>query len=135
MQAVARLARLPVPDAVRQNDEIAPRIEQLAVAEQRAREFGPNELRAASTRSMQDQDRVTHNPLRVALRRPERAVMKAQFRQLLARRKAEILDDEIALRRCGILCRVDARKYEPRDAKRKDSEHGSGSRLKRREQA
>src|ERR1700682_4995139 len=128
VQAVARLARLPVPDAIGKNDEIATRIEQLAGAEQRAREFRPNELRAASTRSMQDQDRVAHSPLRIALRRAERAVMKAKFRQLLTRCETEILDDEIALRRCGILCCIDARKYEPRDEKKRDSEHGSGSR-------
>src|SRR5450759_705144 len=72
VQAVARLARLPVPDAVGENDEIATRIEQLPAAEQRAGEFGPNKLCAASTRSMQDQDRVAHYPLRVALRRAER---------------------------------------------------------------
>jgi hypothetical protein len=96
--------------------------------EQRAREFRPNELRAASARSMQDEDRVAHNPLRIALRRAERAVMKAKFRQLLVRCETEILDDEITLRWCGILGRVDARKYEPRDEKKKDSEHGNGSR-------
>src|SRR6266567_4099406 len=94
--AVARLARLPVSDAIGKNDEIATRIERLPGAEQRAREFGPNELRAASTRSMQHEDRIAHYPLRIALWRADRAVMKAEFRQLLIRCEAEIPDDEIA---------------------------------------
>src|ERR1700694_855659 len=85
VQAVARLARLPMPDAIGENDEIASRIEQLPGAEQRAREFRPNELRAASTRSMQDEDRVAYNPLRIALWLAERAVMNAKLRQLLIR--------------------------------------------------
>jgi len=57
--------------------------------------------------------------------------MKAELRQFLIGGKAKILDDEIALRRCGILGRVDARKGEPGDEKKKDSEHGSGSQGKR----
>src|SRR5450755_125102 len=73
VQAVARLARLPVPDAIGKNDEIATRIERLPGTEQRACEFGSNELRAASTRSMQDEDRVAHKPLRIAFWRAERA--------------------------------------------------------------
>ena len=120
-----------MPDAIGENDEISTRVERLPGTEQRAREFGPNELRAASTRSMQDEDRVAHYPLRIALRRAERAVMKAKLRQFLIGCEAEIPDDEIALRGRGILGRVDARKYEPRDEKKKDSEHGSGSPMQR----
>src|ERR1700680_4298000 len=83
MQGVARLARLSVADAIGENDEIAARIERLAGAEQRAGEFRPNELRAASTRSVQDQDRVAHYPLRITLRRADGAVMKAELWQRL----------------------------------------------------
>jgi hypothetical protein len=57
--------------------------------------------------------------------------MKAKLRQFLIGCEAEIPDDEIALRGRGILGRVDARKYEPRDEKKKDSEHGSGSPMQR----
>src|ERR1700720_2684450 len=128
VQCVARLARLSVADAVGKNDEIATRIERLAGAEQRTGEFRPNELRAASTRSMQDEDRVAHYSLRIALRRADRPVMKAELRQFLIGCEAKILDDEIALRGCGILGRVDARKCEPGDEKKNDSEHGRGSR-------
>src|ERR1700720_13942 len=128
VQAVARLARLPVANAIGENDEIAARIERLAGAEQRSGEFRPNELRAASARSMQDEDRVAHYPLRIALRRADRAEMKAGLRQLLIGCEAKILDDEIALRGCGILGRVDARKCEPGDENKNDSEHGRGSR-------
>jgi hypothetical protein len=80
---------------------------------------------------MQDEDRVAHYPLRIALWRADRAVMKPKFRQLLSRCETEIPDDEIALRGRAILGRVDARKYEPRDEKKKDSEHGSGSPMQR----
>src|SRR5205814_7553744 len=132
VQAVARLSRLPVPDAVGKNDEIATRVERLAGAEQRACEFRPNELRAAPASTMQDEDCVANYPLRIALRRADRPVMKAELRQFLIGGEAKILDDEIALRRCGILGRVDARKGEPGDKKKKDSEHGNGSPMQRR---
>src|SRR5438105_2900930 len=123
VQAVAWLARLSVADAVRKNDEIAARIEWLAGAEQSAGEFRPSELRAASTRSMQDEDCVAHYSLRIALRRADRPVMKAELRQFLIGCEGKIPDDEIALRRCRILGCVDACKCEPGNEKKKDSEH------------
>src|SRR5216684_13562 len=58
---VARLARFAVADSIRQDDEKLRGIERLARAEKFAREFWPDELRAAARRPVRDQHRISHD--------------------------------------------------------------------------
>ena len=55
---------------------------------------------------MQDERGVPHDALCVALGSAKGPVMHAQFRQHLAGSESEILDEKIALRRKGIVGRV-----------------------------
>src|SRR5262245_57504107 len=83
-EAVARLARLPVADVVRKDDEVLRRVERLSRHEQLARESAADELTAGATRAMHDQDGVRRDSLRVFPRHAERAVMDPKLRQRLA---------------------------------------------------
>ena len=84
VQAVARLARFAVADAVGQDDEVARRIEHLARAEQLAAEGTRQEARAGSAGAVQDQDRIAHDARGVAPRRAERSVVQFQRGQRFA---------------------------------------------------
>src|SRR5262249_45636735 len=71
-QSVARLARLAVPDVVRQDNEVLRGVEQLSWLEQLARKAAPDKLRTRAARAVHDQHGVGRHALRVLLRRPER---------------------------------------------------------------
>ncbi len=105
VHSVARLARFPVPDSVREHDEKFRGIKRLTRAKKFAREFRPDELRAAAGRPMRDQHRVAHGALLILHRFANGPVMDLQFRQRLARSELEIADDVIAFRRRRIIGR------------------------------
>jgi hypothetical protein len=80
VEPVARLARPPVPDPVREHDEIARSVEQAAPAIQLARELGPQELLAAPAGAVQDQHGVADDTLAVPPYATERPIVQAEFR-------------------------------------------------------
>jgi hypothetical protein len=83
-QAVAGLARSAVTDAVRQDEIVAVGVEGLPCAKQLPRELGPQELLTATRGAMEDQHRIAHGTLTVALRRSQRSVVDAQLGKGLA---------------------------------------------------
>ena len=99
VQAVARLARLSVADAVGQDDEVARRVEHLPCAEQLAAEGLRQERAAGAAGAVQDHHRVPHDAGRVALRRADRPVVQVQRWERFAGPEPEIADDEIAFDR------------------------------------
>ena len=101
LESIAGLARAAVPDAVRQDDEIACRVEQLPGPEQfRAEAVAAvslaQEVAALAARAVQDQDGVAHGSGSVALDGAQRAVVDAQLRQRFTGLEAEILQDVVA---------------------------------------
>ena len=100
-KAVARLARLAVTDAVRQDDEVARGVEQLPGSEQLAAERAREEAFARPARAVENQHRVAHDARCVASGRADRPVVQVELRQRLAGAEAEIADDEIAFDGCG----------------------------------
>jgi|SRR5260221_9717670 len=78
-QPVTRLARLTVPDSVREDDEIPRGVEQSTGAEQFTGKFGTQELGAASTRPVHDEHGVANDALYVALKSAKRSVVQPQL--------------------------------------------------------
>src|SRR5262245_15977164 len=66
-QPITRLARLAMPNSIRENDKVAFGIEKSAGAKQLTGKFRADELRTAATRTVHDEHRVTDNTLRIAL--------------------------------------------------------------------
>ena len=86
-EPVAGLARPAVPDAVGEDEVVAGRVERLALAEELARELGPEEIGPAAGRPVQDEHGVADLAVLAPVRRAERAVMDAELGQRLARRR------------------------------------------------
>ena len=103
MEPVAGLARTAVADPVGKDEVIAARVQRLALAEQFARELGPEEARAAAGRPVKDEDRVVDPPVIAAPRSAEGSVMDAQLRQRFPGRESEVADDMVRRGRLGIL--------------------------------
>ena len=119
-KAVARLARLSVTDVIRQDDEVARRVEQLTRPKQLARESSADELRPAPAGAVHDQYGVPHHTLRILPWLAVRAVVDTQIRERFARREREVANDIVALRR---LWRVGGRRLTQQDGK----QQGGGS--------
>jgi hypothetical protein len=85
-KAIARLARFAVAYSVRQDDEIAGRIQQSACTEEFTGELRPDELCAGPASAMYDEHGIPHDSLRVA-RFAKRTVMQSKLRQGLAQVK------------------------------------------------
>lgn len=92
-EAVARLGRRPVADAVGQDDVVLRRVEKLAGAEQLVGELRLQELCSASTRAVQDQDRVAHDALGVLLGRAQRPIVQPHLLERLPAREAHVPRD------------------------------------------
>src|SRR5204863_9362463 len=99
-------ARLAVSDSVRQHDEVARRIENLASAEELTREGLREKSRSGSTGAVKDQHGVAHDAGRVALRRADGPVMEVQLGQALAAAEREVVRDEVSFDRCRVLRRM-----------------------------
>ncbi len=96
VHAVAGLARFSVPDVVRHDDVVARDVQQLARAEEHAGKLRREKISSPAARAVQNQHRVGDSAVRIARRRPQRAVVHAQFRQRLAGFKLKIANDEVA---------------------------------------
>ena len=103
VEAVAWLARAPVPYPVGQDDEHAGGVERLARPEKLAGKHRIDEARAGAPRPMEDEDGVPNGSVRAALGPSQKAVVDAQFRQALAGGKLEIPDHIVRLRRLGVV--------------------------------
>src|SRR5262249_17865048 len=108
VQPVARLSRLAVAEAVRQDEVVARRVERLPLAKQLAREHRTacllaHQALAFSGGAVEDEHRVANDALVVALRLAERAVVEAHLGQGLAGSEAEVFEDVIARSRLGIV--------------------------------
>ena len=97
VQAVARLRRLPVADAVGEDHVVLRHIERLTGPEQFAGELWLQELAAAATGAMQDQHRIGDVAAGVARRLADGRVVQTQLRQRRARREAEVASDVVTL--------------------------------------
>src|SRR4051794_11476361 len=75
-KAIARLARFSMTDAVRQNDEILCRIQQLSSTEEHARDLRCEKLVSSTAGAVQNQHSVCHLPGPSAARCAEGHVMK-----------------------------------------------------------
>ncbi len=89
MQAVARLAGLPMPQRIRQHDEISRGIQRLARAEQLAGELGADETAAGAAGAVDNQHGV------VLARRAVGVIVDADLGQGLTRSELEVADDEV----------------------------------------
>src|ERR1700722_12241755 len=127
MQPVAWLTGLSVADTIRKNDEELRGIKWLPGAKELAGELRADELRAAAGRAVQNKNRIAHDPLGIAPRFAERAVMHVQLRQRLTGGESEVFEDELALDRHGILRGADGsrREQHDRDQRLKGTSHGS----------
>ena len=85
-------------DAIREDNEVARRIEQLAWTEKNARKMRREKLLPGSAGSVKDEHGVGRTPCRVFNRFAESRVVQTQFRQGLARMKLKIVNDKIAFR-------------------------------------
>lgn len=90
MEPVAGLARFPVPDPIGEDEEVATRIERLALAEEFARELGPEEIGPAPGRPVEDEDGVRYPAVVVPSRVADRAAVDSQFGEGLAGGEAEV---------------------------------------------
>src|ERR1019366_9864173 len=100
-QAIARLARLAVADAVRKDDEVARGVEKLAGAEELSAERLGQKAGTGAARAVQDQDGVADDAGRVAPRRADRAVVQRELGQRLAGGEPKAVHHEIAFDRRG----------------------------------
>src|SRR5262252_1557998 len=88
-QSIARLARIAVTDAVREDDEITSGIEQLTRSKEHAGKLRRKELRACAARAMQDQNGIAHRAVAVAYGFADGPIVKLQFRQGLTAAEVE----------------------------------------------
>ena len=91
-QAVGRLARLTMPDLIREDDEVFPDIQQLPRTKEDVGKHRVEERVCIPARAMNQEDRIGGVPCSVVPGLPESYVMKAQIRQRLARAETEIAD-------------------------------------------
>ena len=103
MQAIARLTRAAVAEAVRQDDEILRGIEQLTGPKQNVRERRIQKAAAGAARSMSGEDGVLSDTGAVGLERADGAVMDLQFREYFAAAKFEVVDDIVIFNRRRIV--------------------------------
>ena len=97
--AVAGLRRLAVADAVGQDHVVPGHIEELSGAEQLVGELRLQELGAAASGAMEDQDRVAHHALRVLLGLAQRPVVQPDLGPRLAAPEANITGDPVPFAR------------------------------------
>ncbi len=102
VQPIRRLGGLAVADAVREDHEIALRVEQAAGGQQHAGELRADQAVAAAAGAVQGHDRVDHMAGGVPAGRSEAGIVDPEFRQGLARAEMEIVDHEVALVGCGL---------------------------------
>jgi hypothetical protein len=95
VHSVARLARVAVSDAVRQNDVVLRRVEQLAWAEQHAREIPTGERAARSRGAVQHHHRVPNDSRGVAPRLAHRDVVESQLGKRFAVGEFEVVNDVV----------------------------------------
>jgi hypothetical protein len=88
----------PCPTAVRQDDVVLRHVQRLARAEHLARELRLQELRARPSGAVEQQHGVANDAPGVPGGRPQRPIVKANFRQRFPAREAEVADDEVASR-------------------------------------
>jgi hypothetical protein len=100
VQPVTRLARLAMPDAVREDDVVLRCVEELARPEQLAAERPTREAAARPRRAVQYDDRVPNDARCVALWLSERDVVNPQLRQRLAALELEVANDIIGAGEC-----------------------------------
>ena len=104
MQPVAGLARFAVTDSVRKNDEKLRRVERLTFPKQLIRKFrSGDELRAAASRPVHDEDCIRRFALCVLLLFSNGPIVETQLRQGLTGSELEVVNDIIAFRRRGII--------------------------------
>src|SRR6185295_6497991 len=88
--------------------------------EQHAGKLRAQELMPVAAGAVQDQNRIGHIAMAVALRLAERGVMQAQIGQQLAGAELEVVDDEIAFerqrRRRGLRLGIDGAQYQQQDS-------------------
>ena len=89
MQAVARLAGLPMPQRIRQHDEITRGIQRLPGAEQLAGKLRADETAARAAGAVDDQHGVVFS------RRAVGVIVDAHLGQGLTRCELEVVDDEV----------------------------------------
>src|SRR5262249_32185822 len=103
VHSIARLARMPVPDRVGQDDEILGRIEGLARAEQHVGEYLNQKRMPGSSRPVHDQDGVVDLAgLRILSWRAGRRAVQIQRWERLSVFELEIAYDKVVLDRRGI---------------------------------
>ena len=119
VQAVARLARLAVADAVGKDDEVLRGVEQLSGAEQLAAECARQEPCARAAGAVHDHDGVLDHARGVTVRRADRAVVQCHRRQRLATRERKSVDDEVAFDRGGEVGRTRRHRAEQTDAEQR----------------
>src|SRR2546428_6730811 len=89
-------------DLVRQNDEIARRVEKLSRAKEHAAKLLRKKLGSRTARAVKSEHRIAHDTSTVTRRRADCAVMQFQFRRDLAAAKAKVGNHIIAFNGCGI---------------------------------
>ena len=101
-QPVARLARLPVPDVVGQDDEVALGVVELPFAVQPARKAFAEKLRPGAAGAVQDQDAVSDDAIGVLARLPDGSIVNLDLGQRFAAGEGHVFREEVALDRRGI---------------------------------
>ena len=91
-QAVARLGRAAVADAVDHHDVELRDIQRLAGAEHAAGEPRPHEAETIAPRAVEQEDRVVDLALRILVRRAQRLVADAERGQALAGPEMKVLE-------------------------------------------
>ena len=114
-EAIARLARLPVADPVRQHDEIAGGVQQLARPEELATEGPGEESCASAAGAVKDEHCVSNDARRVAPRRAERPIVQREGRKRLARLESKIACHVVGFDRNGGLSGGGSGNREQRD--------------------
>jgi hypothetical protein len=105
VKAVARLARLAVPNVVGKDDEVSGRVQQLPGTKENTAKLRGQESASAAPSAVEDEYGISHYPSRIPARRPERAAVKLQFGHFLTALKAEAANRELSLDGNGLLRR------------------------------
>src|SRR6185312_16244944 len=104
-EPVAGLARAPVADRVGEDEVVAAGVERLTLAEELARELGPEEVRPAAGCPMEDKDRIADGPMPVPARLTEGAIVEPELGQALTRGEAVVAHHEVPFGRRGVVGR------------------------------
>src|ERR1044071_2408066 len=97
VQSVTRLARLTMPDSVRQNEVVLRRVQQLPGTEEHTGKLAGHELSSRPSGAMQDQHGVAHNACRVPDRFAESTIVELQLGQRFTAFESECPDRKVAL--------------------------------------